>query len=66
MNSMDDEKEIRWLGFAYDDLLAFPQDPRRKRASSRSAQAQLAPCPIGSPLPSWILRKCQQIVVGKP
>ena len=27
---MDDEKEIRWVGFAYDDLLAFPQDPRKE------------------------------------
>ncbi len=23
---MSDEKEIRWVGFAYDDLLAFPDD----------------------------------------
>lgn len=27
---MDDEKEIRWVGSAYDDLLAFPQDPRKE------------------------------------
>ena len=26
---MSDEKEIRWVGSAYDDLLAFPDDPRR-------------------------------------
>ncbi|MBI3343872.1 MAG: hypothetical protein HY028_03235 [Gammaproteobacteria bacterium] len=26
---MSDEKEIRWMGSAYDDLLAFPDDPRR-------------------------------------
>ena len=30
MNSMGDEKEIRWVGSAYDDLLAFPQDPRKE------------------------------------
>lgn len=24
-----DEKEIRWVGTAYDDLLAFPDEPRR-------------------------------------
>lgn len=30
MGSMDDEKEIRWVGSAYDDLLAFPQDPRKE------------------------------------
>ena len=23
---MDDEKQIRWVGSAYDDLLAFPRD----------------------------------------
>jgi phage-related protein len=30
MNSMDDEKEIRWVGSAYDDLLAFPQELRQE------------------------------------
>ena len=30
MSSIDDEKEIRWVGSAYDDLLAFPQEPRRE------------------------------------
>ena len=27
---MDEEKEIRWLGSAYEDLLAFPDDARRE------------------------------------
>lgn len=27
---MADEKEIRWIGSAYDDLLAFPDDARRE------------------------------------
>ncbi len=27
---MRDEKEIRWVGTAYDDLLAFPDDARRQ------------------------------------
>ena len=27
---MDDEKEIRWVGSSYGDLLAFPQEPRRE------------------------------------
>ncbi len=27
---MDDEKQIRWVGSAYDDLLAFPTDARRE------------------------------------
>jgi phage-related protein len=26
---MSGEKEIRWVGSAYDDLLAFPDEPRR-------------------------------------
>ena len=30
MSSVNDEKEIRWVGSAYDDLLAFPQEPRRE------------------------------------
>lgn len=27
---MEHEKEIRWVGSAYDDLLVFPDDPRRQ------------------------------------
>jgi phage-related protein len=27
---MDDEKQIRWVGSAYDDLLAFPTDARKE------------------------------------
>ena len=27
---MSDNKEIRWLGSSYDDLLKFPDDPRRE------------------------------------
>ena len=27
---MDHEKEIRWVGSAYDDLLAFPRDVRKE------------------------------------
>jgi phage-related protein len=26
---MRDQKEIRWVGSSYDDLLAFPAEPRR-------------------------------------
>jgi phage-related protein len=26
---MTDEKEIRWVGTSYNDLLAFPDEPRR-------------------------------------
>lgn len=27
---MDEEKEIRWVGSAYEDLLAFPKDARKE------------------------------------
>jgi len=27
---MDDEKQIRWIGSAYEDLLAFPKDARKE------------------------------------
>jgi phage-related protein len=27
---MDDEKQIRWVGSAYDDLLALPKDARKE------------------------------------
>jgi phage-related protein len=27
---MDDEKQMRWVGSAYDDLLAFPKDARKE------------------------------------
>ncbi len=27
---MEREKEIRWIGSAYDDLLCFPDEPRRQ------------------------------------
>jgi len=26
---MTKEKEIRWVGSAYDDLVSFPEEPRR-------------------------------------
>ena len=27
---MNEEKEIRWVGSSYDDLLAFPKDSRKE------------------------------------
>ena len=36
---MDDEKQIRWVGSAYDDLLAFPKDAR-KEAGFRLGKVQ--------------------------
>lgn len=27
---MTDDKEIRWIGSSYDDLLAFPDEARRE------------------------------------
>jgi len=31
---MGDEKEIRWVGSSYDDLLAFPKDARKEAGFS--------------------------------
>jgi phage-related protein len=36
---MDDEKQILWVGSAYDDLLAFPRDAR-KEAGFQLAKVQ--------------------------
>ncbi len=30
MNSAPDDKEIRWVGSSYDDLIAFPKSPRKE------------------------------------
>ena len=30
MNSAPDDKEIRWVGSSYDDLMAFPKMPRKE------------------------------------
>lgn len=41
---MGDEKEIRWIGSAYDDLLAFPKNARRQAGFALSkVQAGLEP-----------------------
>jgi phage-related protein len=41
---MPDEKEIRWLGSAFDDLLAFPAEVRRHAGFQlRKVQAGLNP-----------------------
>ncbi|MGE7993445.1 type II toxin-antitoxin system RelE/ParE family toxin [Pseudomonas sp. NPDC089554] len=41
---MQDEKEIRWVGSAYEDLLAFPEQPRRDAGFQLSkVQAGLDP-----------------------
>ena len=41
---MSAEKEIRWVGSAYDDLLAFPGAPRRSAGFQlRKVQAGLDP-----------------------
>jgi phage-related protein len=41
---MENEKEIRWVGSAYDDLLAFPDDARRTAGFQLSkVQAGLEP-----------------------
>lgn len=41
---MENEKEIRWLGSSYDDLLTFPAEPRRQAGFQLSKiQAGLDP-----------------------
>lgn len=41
---MKPEKDIRWIGSAYDDLLAFPDEPRRAAGFQLSkVQAGLEP-----------------------
>ena len=42
-----DEKEIRWVGSAYDDLLTFPDEPRR------SAGFQLGKVQVGLDPDNW-------------
>jgi len=44
---MINEKEIRWVGSAYDDLLAFPDEPRR------SAGFQLGKIQVGLDPDDW-------------
>jgi phage-related protein len=44
---MDLEKEIRWVGSSYDDLLAFPDEPRRQ------AGFQLAKVQAGLDPDNW-------------
>ena len=44
---MSNEKEIRWVGSAYDDLLAFPDEPRR------SAGFQLGKVQVGLDPDDW-------------
>lgn len=41
---MPDDKEIRWVGSAYDDLVGFPDEPRRAAGFQlRKIQAGLEP-----------------------
>ena len=41
---MEQEKEIRWIGSAYNDLLAFPDEPRKNAGFQLGkVQAGLAP-----------------------
>ena len=44
MNSTSDDKEIRWVGSSYDDLVAFPKAPRKEAGFQLSkVQAGLDP-----------------------
>jgi phage-related protein len=40
---MDDENQIRWVGSAYADLLAFPKDARKEGFQLGKVQAGLEP-----------------------
>ncbi len=41
---MEDDKEIRWVGSSYDDLLAFPKAPRKEAGFQLGrVQASLEP-----------------------
>ena len=41
---MGQDKEIRWVGSSYDDLLAFPEEPRRQAGFQlEKIQASLDP-----------------------
>ena len=44
---MSDEKEIRWVGSAYEDLLDFPDEPRRQ------AGFQLGKVQVGLDPDNW-------------
>ena len=44
---MSNQKEIRWVGSAYDDLLKFPNEPRR------SAGFQLGKVQVGLDPDDW-------------
>ena len=44
MTSTVEEKEIRWVGSSYDDLLAFPKSPR-KEAGFQLGKVQAGPEP---------------------
>ena len=44
MQSAPDDKEIRWIGSSYDDLIAFPKAPRKEAGFQLSkVQAGLDP-----------------------
>jgi len=44
---MNEDKEIRWVGSSYDDLLDFPHDPRRE------AGFQLGKVQVGMAPDDW-------------
>jgi phage-related protein len=56
---MNQEKEIRWVGSSYDDLLAFPDEPRRQ------AGFQLAKVQAGLDPDNWNLSMVSVHVLTK-
>jgi phage-related protein len=45
---MDDEKQMRWVGSSYDDLLAFPKDARKEAGFQSSGVTQNRPVGVTS------------------
>ena len=51
---MNDEKQIRWIGSSYNDLLAFPKDAR-KEAGFQLGKVQAGLEPIDwKPFDEWV------------
>src|ERR1700694_4952962 len=61
---MDDEKQIRWVGSAYDDLLSFPNDAR-KEAGFQLGKVQEVYRGFGPTLASEYLAKKHAVKVSR-
>ena len=52
--SVNDEKEIRWVGSSYDDLLAFPKDARREAGFHLGSSRPGLIRPTGNRSTTWV------------